>query len=198
DDVFRLINSELIYTGGLRATIPSITHFVKYKGKMIRISFERFALISDVHRILNNISEDEYINDTADNRSKSLEYCYSRLARIICMDVETISREDLDSIANFIYNKQIRIIIKEFEKFYENLVKRHPEFKKNPNFVITGLASKFLIKPSLEKLGYNNINYYDKITNIPDNISSSAYAVAGALYFQIKEKEKNDDFFYNC
>ncbi|MFX1260349.1 MAG: hydantoinase/oxoprolinase family protein [Promethearchaeota archaeon] len=190
DDISRLINHELIYTGGLRATIPSITHFVEYKGKKIRISFEKFALISDVHLILNNISEDEYVNDTADNRSKSLENCYSRLARIICMDIETISREELDSIANFIYNKQISIIIKEIEKFYKNLIKNYPEFKRNPNFVITGLSAKFLIQPSLEKLGYHNINYYKKITNIPDNISSSAFAVAGALYFQIKEKEK--------
>ncbi|MFX1352344.1 MAG: hydantoinase/oxoprolinase family protein, partial [Promethearchaeota archaeon] len=70
-DIERLIHHELIYTGGLRATIPSITHTIPYKGKMVRISFEKFALVSDVHRILNHISEKEYINDTADNRSKS-------------------------------------------------------------------------------------------------------------------------------
>ena len=79
DDLTRIINHELIYTGGLRATIPSITHFVPYKEKLVRISFERFALISDIHRILNNITEKEYINDTADNRSKSLNDCYCLL-----------------------------------------------------------------------------------------------------------------------
>ena len=31
DDISRLLNHELIYIGGLRATIPSITHFVPYK-----------------------------------------------------------------------------------------------------------------------------------------------------------------------
>ncbi|MFX1381306.1 MAG: hydantoinase/oxoprolinase family protein, partial [Promethearchaeota archaeon] len=91
DDVSRLLNHELIYTGGLRATIPSITHFVPFKGEMIRISFEKFALISDVHRILNNISEQQYINDTADNRSKSIDDCYARLSRIICADIDMIS-----------------------------------------------------------------------------------------------------------
>ena len=69
---------------------------------MLRISFEKFALISDVHRILNNISENEYINDTADNRSKSIEDCYARLARIICMDIETITIEDLNKIASIL------------------------------------------------------------------------------------------------
>ena len=44
NDIERMLNHELVYTGGLRATIPSITHFVPYKGEMVRISFEKFAL----------------------------------------------------------------------------------------------------------------------------------------------------------
>lgn len=185
DDISRLINNELIYTGGLRATIPSITHHVPYKGKNIRVSFEKFALISDVHRILNNISEDDYINDTADNRSKSLEDCYARLSRVICMDTETISREDLDLIANYIYQKQLDIITREIITFIDNLTSRFKEFKNNPKFVLTGLSAEFLVRKSLEKLGYNNISSYEEITQIPDRINSSAFAVAGAFYYQL-------------
>ncbi|TFG20719.1 MAG: hypothetical protein EU529_14490 [Promethearchaeota archaeon] len=188
DDISRMLNHELIYTGGLRATIPSITHVVPYKGEVIRISFERFALVSDVHRILNNISEEEYINDTADNRSKSIDDCYARLARIICMDIETITKDELDEIAEYIYKKQIDIISDEIQMFLTNLIKRIQEFENNPLFVITGLSADFLVKKSLKKLGYNNIKYYEQITNILDRISSSAFAVAGALYYQLKEK----------
>lgn len=188
DDISRLMNHELIYTGGLRATIPSITHFVPYKEQMIRISFEKFALVSDVHRILENISEVEYINNTADNRSKSLEDCYSRLARIICMDIELISKEELNKIAKFIYDKQLEIISKEIQEFYNSLIIRKPDFKLDPLFIITGLSADFLIRKSLEDLGFVNIESYEKITNIPENISSSAFAVAGALYFQLKRK----------
>jgi len=188
DDISRLVNHELIYTGGLRATIPSITHFVPYKEQMIRISFEKFALVSDVHRILENISEDEYINDTADNRSKSLEDCYSRLARIICMDIESISKEDLYKIAQYIYDKQLDIISKEIQEFFNSLTNRKSEFKINPLFVITGLSADFLIQRSLENLGFTNIKTYKQITNTPNNFSSSAFAVSGALYFQIKNQ----------
>ncbi|MFX1379564.1 MAG: hydantoinase/oxoprolinase family protein [Promethearchaeota archaeon] len=185
DDISRLMNHELIYTGGLRATIPSITHHVFYKNKNIRISFENFALISDVHRILNNITENEYINDTADNRSKSLEDSYARLSRIICMDIETISKEALDLIANFIYQKQLEIITREIRAFMNYLNLRLKEFNDNPKFVITGLSANFLIKKPLQDLGFTNIINYEDITNIPDNISSSAYAVAGAFYNQL-------------
>jgi probable H4MPT-linked C1 transfer pathway protein len=185
DDTSRLISHELIYTGGLRATIPSITHHVPYKGKMIRVSFEKFALISDVYRILNLISEEDYINDTADNRSKSLEDCYSRLSRVICMDIETISIEDLNIIANFIYKKHLDIITREIRAFMSSLQERYSEFKTDPKFVITGLSAGFLIKIPLKNLGYQNILDYEEITQIPDKISSSAFAVAGALYHQL-------------
>ena len=185
DDISRLVNHELIYTGGLRATIPSITHHVPYKGKNVRISFEKFALISDVHRILNNISEEEYINDTADNRSKSLEDCYARLSRIICMDIETISKEALKIIANYIYEKQLDIITQEIRLFMDHLITRFKEFENNPKFVITGLSADFLIRKSLQIMGYDNIASYEQITQIPDTISSSAFAVAGAFYFQL-------------
>ena len=185
NDVERLVNRELIYTGGLRATIPSITHFVPYKDKMVRISFEKFALVSDVHRILNNISETEYINDTADNRSTSLDDCYARLARILCMDLESISKEELEKIAKYIFNKQIEMISTDIKVFMDKLTQRLPNFNQNSRFVITGLSAEFLIKEVLRKLGYNNIENYEDITNIPDHISSSAFAVAGAFYFQL-------------
>ncbi|MFW9874677.1 MAG: hydantoinase/oxoprolinase family protein [Candidatus Thorarchaeota archaeon] len=185
DDISRLMNHELIYTGGLRATIPSITHHIPYKGKSVLVSFEKFALISDVHRILNNISEEEYTNDTADNRSKSLEDCYARLSRVICMDIETLSNDDLNSIANYIYEKQLNIVSKEIKAFMEKTVIRFKEFENNPKFIITGLSADFLIRKSLLNLGYQNISSYEEITNIPNKISSSAFAVAGALYYQI-------------
>ena len=186
NDTSRLLNHELIYTGGLRATIPSITHHVPYKGKNLRVSFEKFALISDVYRILNFISEEEYINDTADNRSKSLEDCYARLSRVICMDIETITIEDLNIIANSIYEKHLEIITEEITSFMIDLYRRYDEYRSDPKFVITGLSSDFLIKIPLKRLGYKNILSYEEITKIPNKINSSAFAVAGALYHQLK------------
>ena len=187
-DLERLIHHELIYTGGLRATIPSITHFVPYNGKLIRISFEKFALVSDVHMILNHISEQEYINDTADNRTRSIKDCYARLSRIVCADIESIDRNQLNQIANYVYDKQIEIILSEVKLFMGNITIRYPNIFTSPKFYITGLSAEFLIRPTLYKLGYKEIFQYEKETNIPDNVSSSAFAVAGALYFQLQDK----------
>jgi hypothetical protein len=65
------------------------------------------------------------------------------------------------------------------------LIARFDEFNDNPIFVITGLSADFLIRKSLQSLGYTNILSYEEQTNIPNNISSSAFAVAGALFYQL-------------
>lgn len=186
-DVDRLKYHELIYTGGLRATIPSITHRVPYNDNLIQISFEKFALVSDIHRILNNITESQYINDTADNRTTSLENCYSRLARIICADNDMLTIEELNKIAEYIYEKQLSLIAGEIKSFLNDLELREPDLVKKPKYVITGLSADYLIRVNLKKMGYDEILSYETLTQIPDKISSSAFAVAGALYYQIQD-----------
>ena len=51
------------------------------------------------------------------------------------------------------------------------------------------LFNYFLIKKALINLHYTNILDFKQVTNIPDNISSSAFAVAGALYYNHLKKK---------
>jgi hypothetical protein len=81
----------------------------------------------------------------------------------------------------------MEIVRQELELFLTELEIREPEIAQNPKFVITGLSSEFMIKKVLEKMGFEDISYYESITKIPDNISSSAFAVAGALYYQMRD-----------
>ena len=91
----------------------------------------------------------------------------------------------LFSIAYYIHNKQLEIIKKELIGFLYKLKKRIPDlFEPEPTFIITGLSADFLIRKVLEKLNYNKIKYYNTITNIPNNVNSSAFAVAVALLYK--------------
>ncbi|HMF32514.1 MAG TPA: hydantoinase/oxoprolinase family protein, partial [Candidatus Lokiarchaeia archaeon] len=85
-DLTRLLHGELVYTGVLRATIPSVACQVPFRGQQCPISFEKFATIADVHLILGTITENQYTTETADGRPPTLEYAYARLARIVCAD----------------------------------------------------------------------------------------------------------------
>ena len=101
------------------------------------------------------------------------------------MDIETLSKDDLNIIANYIYEKQLDIVSREIRAFMDKLIIRFNEFENNPKFIITGLSADFLIRKPLLSLGYQNISSYEEITNIPNKIGSSAFAVAGALYYQL-------------
>ncbi|MFX1266804.1 MAG: hypothetical protein ACFFAK_02440, partial [Promethearchaeota archaeon] len=83
------------------------------------------------------------------------------------------------------------IIQLEISQFMKSLYSRLPEFQNNSMFIITGLAADFLIKKALTRLGFNNIEYYETITDISDKISSSALAVAGALYYKLVNDMEN-------
>ena len=106
------------------------------------------------------------------------------------MDIDTTTKSELDSIANYIYEKQLEIFSEEFELFYQNLTTRHALFEHNPLIVITGLASEFLVKRCLNNIGFTNVKTYQQLTRTPDQISSSAFAVAGAYYYRNKPPRK--------
>ncbi|MHA1192917.1 MAG: hypothetical protein ACTSP9_11565 [Promethearchaeota archaeon] len=93
----------------------------------------------------------------------------------------------MQKIAEYIYEKQLSLIAVEIKSFLNELELREPDLVRNPKFVITGLSADYLIKINLQKMGYNNILPYENLTQIPDKISSSAFAVAGSLYYQLQD-----------
>ena len=54
------------------------------------------------------------------------------------MDLESISIKDLDVIAQYIYDQQIKIVLKEILEFIKGLASKQPGFSRNPRFVLTG------------------------------------------------------------
>ncbi|MCP8316656.1 MAG: H4MPT-linked C1 transfer pathway protein, partial [archaeon] len=106
-DLERLANGELIYTGALRTNVATVVEAVPVKGIMTRVSSEFFALFGDVHLILGNISQDEYTSETADKRGKTRKEALSRLARVVCADTDMLKEDEIVSIANYVYRKQL-------------------------------------------------------------------------------------------
>ena len=76
----------------------------------------------------------------------------------------------------------------EIKAFVDNHKHFTNEFEDDLLFVITGLSAEFLIRKTLKKLGYNNIKTLEEVTNIPNYITSSAFGVAGAFYYQLNNE----------
>ncbi len=186
-DLDRLIAGELVYTGSLRATIPSIVRTVEIKSKPCRISFEKFALAADVHLILGNITRNEYNCDTADGRDNDSENSYARLARIVCADIEMFSKEEIQNIAKEIYGKQL-------EQIKEGLlqVTNNNEAIQDLDFpiVVTGLGKDFLARKAAEELGYKNVIDFDSLIGGKGALVAPSISIAKMLYDTFKNNQK--------
>ena len=77
-DLEKLMVGELVYTGSLRTNVAAIVNSVPLRGATVRIASELFAQSGDVHLILGNIGEEEYIPETADGRGKTRREAYLR------------------------------------------------------------------------------------------------------------------------
>ena len=184
-DLERLIAGELVYTGSLRATIPSIVRSVKVKGKDCRISFEKFALSADVHLILENITQEQYNCETADGRSNDLENSYARLARIVCADMEMLTKDEIKKIAEDIYSQQLLLI-------KDGLVQvaRSCKAAQRLDFqiVVTGLGKNFLARKAAEQKGYRKIVDFDFLIGGEGGLVAPSISIAEMLNDFLSDK----------
>lgn len=149
-DLERLSTGELIYTGMLRTNLTSITHTVPIHDKNTRVSSELFSITADVHRILNNIKEEEYTCPTPDGNKKDIVSCKRRLARLVCADLDTLEDEEIMKLAKYIEKKQI-------EQIYDGL-KEVVDRTKIETVLITSIGHGNLCEKAAQKLDLNVIS----------------------------------------
>lgn len=174
NDLEKLTTGELIYTGALRTNVVAIVHELPYKGILVPVSSEYFAQSGDVHLLLRNIDEKDYNVDTPDGRGVSFEECAARLARVICADLDMLNRDDVISIARYIYDKQIFQVVNGLKKVINNF---SIDFREYPAYV-TGLGARFLDEIALRKLGFKRIVKLKKHIGIKGARATPSYALA--------------------
>ena len=156
-DFDRSATGELVYTGTLRTNITSFLDKIEFGGKKYRVASELFAQTADVYRVLDLISEDDYVCDTFDGESKSKIDCAKRIARVVCADLEMLSMDDIIEISEFIHQKQI-------EQIADGL--KQVQKTQNLNLIITtGLGKDILDKPAAELLGLEVKSMGDILTD---------------------------------
>lgn len=189
-DVERLLNYELLYTGILRAPIPSITHSVPFRNSKCPISFERFAIMADIYRILGLIDEHDYTCDTADGRGKSLEECYARVSRMLCGDLMLIKLEEIDEIASYIYRSQKNMVKDSIVFAIDQFVRRFVVPTAKIKFNITGLGANIVLIPVLKELYISDRQIILKGLSKKEHLISSALCLG--IVFLKKLMEERD------
>ncbi len=170
-DLERLLNSELIYAGTLRTTIPALLTEVELRGKKCRLSSEFFAGTADVYTLLGDINEKDYTCETADGAGRSKTDCMRRVARVVCADLKEVTEDELIFIAKQIKQRQIDLLCEGV---------REVGHKNGLNRVVCAGLGEFLIREAAEKCGFECISASEKWG---DKISKvlPAYAAARML-----------------
>jgi probable H4MPT-linked C1 transfer pathway protein len=190
NDVDRLLNNELLYTGILRAPLPSIVQSVPLRNSKCPISFERFAIMADVYRILDKISEEQYSCDTADGRGKSKIECYARLSRMLCGDLNLIKMDELDEIANYIYKAQKKLVKESIRLAISQFVRRFVTPVSKIKFNVTGLGANLLLIPSLIELDIPEKQIFIKQFSEKEHVVSTAICL-GLVFLKKRLEDMN-------
>lgn len=156
-DFERLGSGELVYTGMLRTNLCSITDKIDFNGKNYRLASELFSTSADIHYILGNIKENDYISETADGSGKSIRESMLRVSRVLCADLEILNQEDIKSISEKFYKEQINQVSEALDE-----VAKRENLK---TVIATGLGVDSLAYEAIKKSKLNPIkmtDYYSK------------------------------------
>ncbi len=181
NDLERLINKELVYSGLIRTNVAAIVHEVKVRNEVVSLASELFATTGDVYLLLDVISKEEFTGETADNKPATKENAKTRLAKIICSDTNQLAHNDIMDIARQIRDKQ-------FEKLSDALNhvldRYRVMYEINPEIILIGSGAKTI---GLALLRINGIYEQHIADDILDEASLNTFcAFATAVLFSKK------------
>ena len=175
-DLEKLINGELVYTGGLRTSVAAIVNSVPVKAGVSRVSSELFATSADVHLILGNITGEDFPAETADGKGKTRAAALARLARVVCADVEMLSEKEIVQIAHYVYERQVEQVADGLRQVYE---RAKQDTETEVVAVVTGFGKNFLARKAAKKVGFTRIVDFDDL--VPGNLARVSTAVSVAF-----------------
>ena len=153
-DMARLSSGELVFTGVLRTNLAAIVQTVPVAGSGCGVASEYFAVSGDVHLILGHLRPQDYTCATPDGQSPSLDSARRRLARLVCADIEMLSAEEIDGMAQYIYAQQVHQI----REGLSQVLSRLPGLREHP-VVVLGTGA-FLGIDGCEEHGSGNRRIY--------------------------------------
>jgi (4-(4-[2-(gamma-L-glutamylamino)ethyl]phenoxymethyl)furan-2-yl)methanamine synthase len=174
-DLDKLMNGELVYTGGLRTNVAATVQTVPLRGGVARVASELFAQSGDIHLVLGNITAEEYTSETADSKEETYAAALARLARVVCADTEMLTEAEILQLARYVWDKQVEQIADGLSKVYARL---QPEAKHALPVVVTGLGKDFLAKKAAQKTGVNKVV---DLAELLSDASLASPAVGAAL-----------------
>ena len=181
-DVERLKEAELIYLGLLRSNLSNLTKNIPYQGQMVDVINEYFASTADLHLFLDIITPADYSVSPADNGEKTKKAAAARIARMISLDLNSISAGQLQLIADYIYNQEISLI-------YSKLLQLYSRFSLDYKIPLMMNREAALFENDLKmRSDFNFISLEELIPVLKDNTLTTT----AAAFLLLKKLTKTD------
>lgn len=123
-DLDRLLSGELVYTGMRRTPACAVAPTVPFRGRDCPLAAELFATMRDVYLWLAWLPEDAADHGTADGRPATRAAARNRLVRSICCDGTECRDADVDLLAAYLAERQLRQIGAALERVLKRLPDR--------------------------------------------------------------------------
>lgn len=144
----RLVSGELVYTGVERSSIVGLVHELLVHDHQCPVINEHFATTGDVNLVLGHVDEDSSDFDTSDSQPKTRVHAAYRLARTVGEDGSTLGQQDIEQIAESIYDAQVTKVASAMMSVATQFKRQHCEH------VLFSGHGDFLIDDAIESLGW--------------------------------------------
>jgi probable H4MPT-linked C1 transfer pathway protein len=181
-DPQRLRSGELVYTGALRTPIAAIVRSVPLDGSRYRVAAEHFSIAADAHVWLGQIDEGGYTCETPDGRGRSRSEAGSRLARVICADMEMLGAVDITAIAQHVCRMQVAQIASAIRQVVRQLAR-----DRQYTAVLAGQGT-FLARAAASRLGLPVRDLADQLG--PDAAAAAPAAAVAILLGEVVESAR--------
>jgi len=168
-DFERLQSGELTYQGMKRTPICALLDSFLLDGMTTPVARELFATTLDTALLRGDIPENETDLNTANGKPATIQYATDRLARMLCSDTDDVSKEDLLTFADTIYERQLQLLIASIQSVAKPLLE---------SVLISG-EGEYLARAALTSIEQTDAEIIS-MTNVLDAKHSSA-ACAYAL-----------------
>ena len=146
DDLSRLSEGELIYTGVVRTPLFGIQNKINYKNKVYHIIPELFSSTSDIYRVNNFINKNFDVDDEADHQGKSLTKSLIRISRSFAIDYNKKNNSLLLDLSKILIKRQIKTIEENIK-----ILKEKKNYKKNVSIFFSGIGRSILLNMCKQK-----------------------------------------------
>lgn len=165
-DPERLRRRELVYSGVQRTPVCAL---LGAEG-----AAELFATTRDVYLTLGSLPEMAHDHDTADGRPATKACAHARLARMLCADASTCTREQIEKLATRVLQKQVNILQNAVEVVAARL-------GKVPRALVLAGSGEFLASVVVSQLSFKASRMVSLAEQLGPEVSRAACAHAVAM-----------------